>query len=869
MKNIRKGNDIHFIWTILNGAGEAYNLEGKDFDLYLEDLLGQHLPVSRLTVTGNVLDFFFLGKDQEIYGKYTLILVENDGHEGMHTVDKVDAVNLVEHTIQEGGEDHCSHLQTETIELTSQTEIGMAGPPGPAAGFGTVDAEADNNVGTPAVEVETSGPDTAKNFHFKFKNIKGQKGDEPVLTAGTDGTIYSDDQVLTEVIKDAKTQAASDHQQAESDHQRATNDHTRAENDHTTASNDHTTAGDDHTQAGNDHTTAAGDHTRAESDHTRAESDHAVVEGYNTRLTNVEGEVSQLGQKLIVFESLASLDDASGTSNSYIKTDGSVSQTPSWTMWQFRVKEAYKKIIAHLYSNPTTGLAIAFYSGTPSASTLISGVNLVNGENDYSASIPNNCTYIQICSRTDDGDNSSCYFLSGNTSIKDTEDYIKGYIKSAFILADSDLVKIANISNAYINPNGDASPTNSWTMYLFPTRFIKKIKFKTYSSLNASYPYYAIAFYRESVVSSANLISGKQFTVNYHSGDYEILDVPENSKYVAIACRNADGVATFIGSFDIGELSNNYGNEVEGLNERERNEKYDSVGNPEFWTGITGSFSDMTWVGDKLIGVLSSSDDLTTEAGTLSISIFENGIKEGRTNVFLLKHFWGHCNTIDYNKWNDCLILGNGSGDYNLAGKIIIIPNFSSIVDVSASSNTPMTLSDVNALVIDCASYSLGSKFNLVWGDDNDKEYNIAYLITATMGGEGAYGGDLEHIRKIVLRKGEDVGAYGSVVSNDTPFNGTFDIVEEYSQITDGYDNCDQGTCYYNGELLACIGHNGLWYWRMRLGNGKVYRKNYKQVAYHSNMGATYGNASGICIKDGYLFIGRASIGVMAININP
>ena len=47
---------------------------------------------------------------------------------------------------------------------------------GPAAGFGTVDAEANNQTGTPSVQVETSGPDDAKNFHFIFRNIKGAQG---------------------------------------------------------------------------------------------------------------------------------------------------------------------------------------------------------------------------------------------------------------------------------------------------------------------------------------------------------------------------------------------------------------------------------------------------------------------------------------------------------------------------------------------------------------------------------------------------------------------------------------------------------------------------------------------------------------------
>lgn len=94
------------------------------------------------------------------------------------------------------------------------------------------------------------------------------------------------------------TTATSDHQQAGSDHTRAEADHTTASEDHTTAASDHSTAGTDHTRAEQDHTTAESDHGTAESDHTRAESDHAIVQGYDTRLTNVEGEVSQLGQEV-------------------------------------------------------------------------------------------------------------------------------------------------------------------------------------------------------------------------------------------------------------------------------------------------------------------------------------------------------------------------------------------------------------------------------------------------------------------------------------------------------------------------------------------------------------------------------------------
>jgi len=296
-------------------------------------------------------------------------------------------------------------------------------------------------------------------------------------------------------------------------------------------------------------------------------------------------------------------------------------------------------------------------------------------------------------------------------------------------------------------------------------------------------------------------------------------------------------------------------------------ENYESIGNADFWLDKASPVSDMTWCGNRLIGFTSSSDDLETSTGSIYIDVYDNGIKEARTARYYLKHYWGHCNTVDYNPYNDCLILGNGSGSYQLEGKIIIIPNFSSIINISSSSSTPKSLLDVNALVIDCNGYNLGSKFNLVWGDDNDMNYNIAYLITANIGGSGTNGGDLETIRKIVLKKGSDIGFYGSIVNNSTPFNGTFDIVETSYQKTAGYANCDQGTCYYKGEILAAVGHDGAWYWRMRMSNSKIYRRSYKQKTYYPNKTTNYGNSTGICTKDGFMFMGRAGLGIMAIRL--
>lgn len=55
---------------------------------------------------------------------------------------------------------------------------GPQGEPGAAAGFGTVSATVDETTGTPSVDVEASGPDTAKNISFAFTGLKGEKGDK-------------------------------------------------------------------------------------------------------------------------------------------------------------------------------------------------------------------------------------------------------------------------------------------------------------------------------------------------------------------------------------------------------------------------------------------------------------------------------------------------------------------------------------------------------------------------------------------------------------------------------------------------------------------------------------------------------------------
>lgn len=68
--------------------------------------------------------------------------------------------------------------------------VNIMGPAGAAAGFGTVTATADNTSSeTPSVDVQSSGPDTAKNFTFAFTGLKGNPGETPDIEIGTVNTL--------------------------------------------------------------------------------------------------------------------------------------------------------------------------------------------------------------------------------------------------------------------------------------------------------------------------------------------------------------------------------------------------------------------------------------------------------------------------------------------------------------------------------------------------------------------------------------------------------------------------------------------------------------------------------------------------------
>lgn len=195
---IRIGNDIDIRWTLVDGDGNPYPLAGRDISV--EIVIGmRRVRIEEVEVVGiNTLHFCYRGKDQKHTGPCDLKFVENDGRHEMVTFDSPRAFTLVSHSWQavdadEEPERVCLEYTTVTSQLTERI-----GPVGPAAGFGEVSATIDAETGIPAVEVTSDGPDNAKNFHFAFHNLKGEKGDK-----GDKVTMSYDPETKTLTIEDS------------------------------------------------------------------------------------------------------------------------------------------------------------------------------------------------------------------------------------------------------------------------------------------------------------------------------------------------------------------------------------------------------------------------------------------------------------------------------------------------------------------------------------------------------------------------------------------------------------------------------------------------------------------------------------------
>lgn len=122
MKDKRIGNDISVVWTLMRD-GAPFNISGLPVTLYLMNMYGK-TEIEDFTVSKNQVKWTFYGKDQKHTGNYSLVLVVNEDKEGMLTTDACDFVNLVSCSCKiVNGNDECG-VQTETIEIESEVELG-------------------------------------------------------------------------------------------------------------------------------------------------------------------------------------------------------------------------------------------------------------------------------------------------------------------------------------------------------------------------------------------------------------------------------------------------------------------------------------------------------------------------------------------------------------------------------------------------------------------------------------------------------------------------------------------------------------------------------------------------------------------------
>lgn len=172
-QKIRIGNDIDIRWSLVDENENPYILEGRDVRIEL-NVGKKKIRITEIELNENTVHFIYYGKDQKYTGQYILKFIENDGNVEMVTFDTKDAFTLVEHSwlaIDDGEEPERVYLEFVTVTSNILERIGPTGPP---AGFGEVTASIDDGVGTPTVDVSTSGPNTAKNITFNFHNLKGE-----------------------------------------------------------------------------------------------------------------------------------------------------------------------------------------------------------------------------------------------------------------------------------------------------------------------------------------------------------------------------------------------------------------------------------------------------------------------------------------------------------------------------------------------------------------------------------------------------------------------------------------------------------------------------------------------------------------------
>ena len=173
MDKIRLGNDIEMRWSIFTRDGDnkvPYNLEGRALTLSVVNRTGE--SEIEFFAEGNIVTGVFRGRDQRILGKHGVILRENNGENGMRTIDACDAFELVACSCEEA---LGSPGTIQLFHLTFDSTIGaITGTIDPILNYEAEQAEAErkaNEIIRKANEQQRIDNEKQRNVNDILRNI--------------------------------------------------------------------------------------------------------------------------------------------------------------------------------------------------------------------------------------------------------------------------------------------------------------------------------------------------------------------------------------------------------------------------------------------------------------------------------------------------------------------------------------------------------------------------------------------------------------------------------------------------------------------------------------------------------------------------
>ena len=229
MEKIRLGNDIEMRWSIFTRDGDnkvPYDLEGRALTLSVVNRKGE--SEIEFFAEGNIVTGVFRGRDQKILGKHGVILRENNGEDGMLTVDACDAFELVACSCEEA---LGSPGTIQLFHLTFDTTIGaITGTIDPILNYEAEQAEAErkaNEIVRKANEEQRIENENQRNADETLRKIaeearavgeQGRKAGEDLREANESERIASEEaRSSAEAIRAADEAARTEAETARAD----------------------------------------------------------------------------------------------------------------------------------------------------------------------------------------------------------------------------------------------------------------------------------------------------------------------------------------------------------------------------------------------------------------------------------------------------------------------------------------------------------------------------------------------------------------------------------------------------------------------------------------------------------------------------